>query len=67
MITKLIDWKSTKINEEIEETSIKYDFDRTNLYKYLKDAFYALRDLSAEEAAMILEEKLNEDYNITKK
>ena len=44
-----------------------YDFDTTNLYKFLKDALYQLDDLPYYEGAKILEEELLKHFDINKK
>lgn len=45
----------------------EYDFDTTNLYKFLKDALYQLKDEDYAQAAKILEQELNKTFQIRKK
>lgn len=46
-----------------------YDFDVTNLYKFLKDALYTFEDkkIAYAKAAEILEKELNKNFKIEKK
>ncbi len=56
------------MNEE-DENEIEYDFDQTNLYKFLKDAIYKLEEKGVDyaEMASIIEKELNKYFDIKKK
>jgi len=58
--------KALSINENTDQ---EYNFDQTNLYKFLKDALYIFIEESYDyaDAAEILENELNKYFNIKKK
>ena len=43
------------------------DFDTTNLYKFLSDGLYRMRDMGFEQQAAIIERELLKSFNISRK
>lgn len=59
--------KHQNLHEDNNEENINYDFDTTNLYKFLKDGLYQLKDIDYAEGAKILEQELLKNFDINKK
>jgi len=56
---------SGSLNEEEENT--EYVFDTKNLYSFLKDAFFQLKEVDYSEAAKILEAELSKNFDVKPK
>lgn len=59
--------KHQNLHEDNNEENTNYDFDTTNLYKFLKDALYQLKDIDYAEGAKILEQELLKNFDVNKK